>query len=307
MDGFTQLTREDLDDYWRDEEGDFTPWLAENIQYLEDVTGLNLEVVDTEREVGRYRLDILARDPEMGREVVVENQLNASNHGHLGQSIAYASGVDADVIAWIAPEFHDEHIDAVQWLNQNTQKGVDFFAIRIEVLRIGESDPAIQFTAVAEPSGFRDEVKEEELTDSQERRKRFWRELTEEIQEKNRENRQYVLSARKPGTGPWLGQPSGNADVKMRFWLHLQDGWIDTRLVFKENSIYHRLKEEQSTIEAEFDDEVLWWDPDENRQDAVVLVRRDADLYDEDRWLEYVNWFTTIGERVIDVFGPRIN
>lgn len=304
---FAALTHEDIGQYWANEEGDFTPWLADNIGYLEQVTGLNLEVVDTEREVGRYRLDILARDPDSGREVVVENQLNASNHDHLGKSIAYASGVSADVIVWISPQFYDEHIDAVQWLNQNTQQGVDFFAINVEVLKIGESEPAVNFNAVEEPSGFRDEVKEEDLTKSQETRKAFWRQLQEKLQEKNRESAQYVLSARKPNTGPWYGQPTGNGDVKMRFWLHLKDRWIDTRLVFKDNSIYDALKEERVDIENAFDDEVEWMDHGEDRQDAVLLVKRDANLDNEDRWDEYVTWFMETGEKVIDVVGPRIN
>lgn len=146
---FQELEPQDVREYWADEARDFTPWLADAIRdeeasHLEDVLGLDLSVTAIEKSVGRYNVDILAQVIDDKRNVIIENQLGQSDHDHLGKAIAYAAGVDAAIIVWIAPRFNDEHRDAIQWLNESSRKGVDFFAIRLEVWRIGDSDPAIR-------------------------------------------------------------------------------------------------------------------------------------------------------------------
>ncbi len=122
---FQELEPQDVREYWTHEAHEFTPWLANEIRsedasHLEDVLGLDLEVIQMEKSVGKYSVDILAEVVEDGRQVVIENQLDQSDHDHLGKSIAYAAGVDADIIVWIAPKFNDEHRDAFQWLNRNS-------------------------------------------------------------------------------------------------------------------------------------------------------------------------------------------
>jgi hypothetical protein len=167
MPEFSQLELQDVREYWEDEARDFTPWLAnsigtEEVSKLEDALGLDLEVIETEKSVGRYNVDILAEVVDDNRNVVIENQLSSSDHDHLGKSIAYASGVDADIIVWIAPRFYDEHRDAMQWLNQNSREGVDLFALRLEVWTIGDSDPAIRLNPVAEPSEWKEKAQRSE-------------------------------------------------------------------------------------------------------------------------------------------------
>ncbi|APX96385.1 DUF4268 domain-containing protein [Natronorubrum daqingense] len=303
MSGFGDLEQRDLTDHWPDEEADFTPWLAENVDHLEDVLGLNLEVVDTERWVGKYRLDLLARDEDTDREVVVENQLRSSDHAHLGKSIAYASGVEGDVVVWVAESFDDEHVDAVQWLNDNTREGVDFFAIRLEVWQIGDSPPAVKLNPIEEPSAWKDSLKQsDELTETQALRLEFWTTVRNEIQAQ-----QTPLSARKPSKSSWYGQPVGTQDVKMRFWLHVRDDWIDTRIVVKDDAIYDSLEAERETIDDELGQAAEWLPPDEERKDGIVMVKRDADLGDDERWVEYVDWFLEMGERFRDVFASRVS
>ena len=302
MSEFGALRQRDLNDHWPDEEADFTPWLAENIAHLEDVLGLNLEVVDTERWVGKYRLDLLARDADAGREVVVENQLESSDHGHLGQSIAYASGVDADVVVWIAADFDDEHVDAIQWLNAHTNEGVDFFAIKLEVWQIEDSPPAVKLNPVEEPSAWKDSLqKTDDLTETQQLRLDLWTQARDEI-----EAQSTPLSARKPSKSPWYGQPMGTQDVKMRFWLHVRDDWIDTRIVVKDEEIYETLEMEREIIDDELG-QAEWLPPDKERKDGVVMVRRDADLDARAQWSEYIEWFIETGERFRDVFSTRVS
>ena len=128
-------------------------------------------------------MDILAEVVGDNRNVVIENQLDPSDHDHLGKSIAYASGVDADIIVWIAPQFYDEHRDAIMWLNQNSREAVDLFAIRLEVWRINDSDPAVRLNPIAEPSEWREKAQrsDEELSDMKELQEEFWTEFRDRI------------------------------------------------------------------------------------------------------------------------------
>ncbi|MFY9607134.1 MAG: hypothetical protein WAU45_00805 [Blastocatellia bacterium] len=151
---FGRLTTEDPRQFFPHEGKDFTPWLAANISQLSEVIGIPLKVQQVEQRVGNYLLDIYARDENNESVVIIENQLEETNHRHLGQLMAYAAGLDAKVIVWIATQIRDEHRVAVEWLNKNMSDEVSFFLIRLDVVRIGDSQPAVQFISEAEPSQF---------------------------------------------------------------------------------------------------------------------------------------------------------
>jgi len=138
---------------WPDEARDFTPWLArpENLEVLEDALGLTLEVEGTDHGVGPYRADIVCRDDE-GRRVFIENQLEATDHQHLGQLLTCAGGLDGRVMVWIARHFTDDHRAAIDWLNTNTRDGVEFYAVEIQLWRIGVSGLAPRFDVVCRPT-----------------------------------------------------------------------------------------------------------------------------------------------------------
>ena len=142
-----RLERVELRDYWEHEGSDFTPWLAseENIALLSETIGLELEVQQEEAAVGPFRADILCRDTASDELVIIENQLEKTDHKHLGQTITYASGLDAVNIVWIAARFTEEHRAALDWLNRITHEEFRFFGIEIELWRIGKSVPAPKF------------------------------------------------------------------------------------------------------------------------------------------------------------------
>ena len=127
-----------------DESKDFTPWLADNLDRLSEQLGLALELREREHQVGKYSLDLLAEDV-LGRVVVIENQLEHSDHTHLGQLLTYCAGTDARVVIWVAPSFTAEHLAALEWLNQNTNSDVGFYAVEVELLRIGDSRTHAEF------------------------------------------------------------------------------------------------------------------------------------------------------------------
>ena len=150
-----KIERVDLREAWPNEARDFTPWLAENIAELGEALGMDLELQQTEAAVGGYSLDVLATDLNQDRPVIIENQLEPTNHDHLGKLLTYAAGYDANVIVWLTREFRDEHRQALDWLNQRTGEDTQFFGVVVELWRIGDSLPAPHFKAVATPNEWR--------------------------------------------------------------------------------------------------------------------------------------------------------
>ena len=139
---------------WGHEALDFTPWLGANLDRLSEVLGLPLELEKIEQSVGRYSADILARNPSDGSAVLIENQLEFSDHTHLGQILTYLTGLEAQTIVWVAPEFRDEHRSAIKWLNEHTKEPFAFFAVRVRVVRIGDSPLAPLFEIVEQPNDW---------------------------------------------------------------------------------------------------------------------------------------------------------
>ncbi|HJQ23457.1 MAG TPA: hypothetical protein VKA60_06035 [Blastocatellia bacterium] len=139
---------------WLHEEREFTPWLADNINQLSETIGIPLKVQQVEQRVGNYQLDIFAQDENSESVVIIENQLEETDHRHLGQVMTYAAGLDAKIIIWIATSIRDEHRLAMEWLNRNMGDEVSFFLVRLDVVRIGDSLPAVRFISEVEPSRF---------------------------------------------------------------------------------------------------------------------------------------------------------
>ena len=140
----------DLRAIWPHEARDFTPWLAENLIFLAKPLDMDLELAATEKRVGDFRADIVCRDRIDDTRVVIENQLEKSNHQHLGKVLTYAAGLDAATIIWIAEEFRPEHRKALNWLNRNTRAALRFFGVKITVYQIAESPYAPKFTVATE-------------------------------------------------------------------------------------------------------------------------------------------------------------
>ncbi|MCA3441408.1 MAG: DUF4268 domain-containing protein, partial [Rhodobacter sp.] len=146
-----RLKKVDLRDIWQSEAMDFTPWLArvDNLALLGETLSIDLELEAVERNVGPFRADILCKDIQNGSWVLVENQLERTDHTHLGQLITYAAGLDAVTIVWIAAKIAEEHRAACDWLNQITTENVRFFALEVELWRISDSPAAPKFNVVS--------------------------------------------------------------------------------------------------------------------------------------------------------------
>ena len=168
---------------WPNEAGNFTPWLSEHIDLLGVELGLDIEIDQVEAAVGAFSLDLLGKESGSGRIVIIENQLERTDHTHLGQLLAYAAGYDARIIVWISPDIRDEHREAVHWFNERTTDEVAMFAVEVEVLKIGNSLPAPRFNVVARPSRFQRELPDGRAAPSARgvAYQRFFRELVNQL------------------------------------------------------------------------------------------------------------------------------
>jgi hypothetical protein len=165
---------------WQHEAREFTPWLSENLDQLGEVIGLTLEPEGVEVAVESFSADILARDMD-GRLVLIENQLESTDHTHLGQILTYLSGLEAEIVIWIATDFRESHLSAIAWLNDHTPDRFAFFAVRLRVVQIGDSPPAPIFDVLGRPNAWERQIqrvvrdKTGEGSVFAEERRTFWR------------------------------------------------------------------------------------------------------------------------------------
>lgn len=151
---FGRLVDLPLREAWKHEAQQFTPWLADNIDHLSDAIGMPLELTGTEVAVETFSADILARNPMDDSIVLIENQLETTDHTHLGQIMTYLAGLEAQTVVWIAPAFREPHLSAIRWLNEHTADGFSFFAVKARVVRIGDSPYAPIFEVVEKPDNW---------------------------------------------------------------------------------------------------------------------------------------------------------
>ena len=202
----------DIREVWKHEQYDFSKWLAseENISELGDTLNLSLTDIQTEQFVGSYRCDIICKDDVTGKSVLIENQLEQTNHDHLGKIITYASGLNASVVVWIVAEAREEHASAIEWLNKHTDDDVAFFLIEIHAYKIGDSDPAPMFKIIEQPNDFARSVKaaatKGELSDAQIKRQEFWTQFNDVL-----DSRGKPFNKRKATTDHWYAIGIGSS------------------------------------------------------------------------------------------------
>lgn len=177
-----------LREAWASEAGDFTPWLAspDSLKLLGEAVGLDLELETQEHAVDQYRADIVCRELENNQRVVIENQIEETDHKHLGQILTYAAGVDARIMVWVAQKFTDAHRAAIDWLNERANGSAGFFGVEIELYRIGNSPPAPRFNVVSKPNDWANQVKqsvdEGARSETKETRLRYWTAMAASLQ-----------------------------------------------------------------------------------------------------------------------------
>lgn len=215
-----KLEEVDIRELWKHEQYDFSDWLSkeENIEMLSNEVGLTLTDINKEVFVGSYRCDLVAKDETTGIKVIIENQLEATNHDHLGKIITYASGLDANVVVWIVKEAREEHRSAIEWLNNKTTKDISFFLMEIRAFKIGDSLPAPQFVIVEKPNDFVKatsiSANSGELSKAQSERLNFWNRFNEVLISRNK-----PFNVRKATTDHWYDVALGTSEAHISITL----------------------------------------------------------------------------------------
>lgn len=255
-----KLTELELRELWKNEERDFSAWMAkeENIEYLNEILGLTLTDIKREERVGSYECDIVAKDDETGFNIIIENQLENSNHDHLGKLITYASGLNANVIVWIVKKARDEHRSAIEWLNNNTGNNINFFLIEVHAYRIGDSDPAPIFQVIEEPNGFIKNMNHpagsSSNNKSQSERLIFWNQFNDLLADKN-----YPINKRKATNRAWYDVTIGSSKTHIAMELINKDGYIRLGLYMQDDKDwFDKLYSNKEQIEQELGFELEW-------------------------------------------------
>ncbi len=257
--------------------------------------------------IGKYRADIIARDVNSERTIIIENQLEKTNHDHLGKIITYASGLGADIVIWICNSVTDEHRNAIDWLNQISNEQIAFFALEIELWRINESPPAPKFNIVCSPNEWAKTVKEASskrtLSETKLLQREFWGSLKDYMEENDT-----FLKLRKPGPRHWYSFSIGKAGFEISLTTNTVSKKIGCKIYIRgENAkkAYQLLVKQKEEIEAEIQDNLDWQELLDG-QDSRIVLYSDGDIRERDSWQDCVVWFKKYAEKFHNAFSKRI-
>lgn len=286
-----QLESVDLRTVWSDEAGDFTPWLAQeqNLALLGETVGIELELEAQEKDVGPFRADILCKDTTTDNWVLIENQLERTDHNHLGQLLTYAAGLKAVTIIWIAQRFTDEHRAALDWLNEITDDRFNFFGLEVQLWRIGQSPVAPAFDVVCKPnewsrtiSGAANRMVESEVSDTRLLYRDYWAALVEHLDQCGS-----TVRMKKPQPQTWMTFPVGRSNFYLTASISKQKKTASVCLIIygaEHVPYFDLLAQEKGAIEEELGDEIEWRRRPEGKESHVCRPFENMDPENRDDW-----------------------
>ncbi len=311
-----QIEHVDPRSYWKNEAHDFTPWLRENIGLLAAALGLELDpAVDSEVAVGPFSADLVATDLSTGAIVLVENQLEQTDHSHLGQLITYASGLGATELIWVTPTMRDEHRQAMTWLNENTSEDVRFYGVEVELLRIGDSPLAPNFKVVVAPSEWQkagNAAKKGTMSERNQRYREYWARMLEDLRE-----RDPAFTSLDPKNAPargWMAFTLGRSGIstnpvfgwekagyRMRVEVYINLGEQDQC-----KHAFDGLYAQKSEIESELGQALEWTRRDDIRVSRIYLAKAGRINDADDLLAEHRDWMITSLIALRKAFAPRV-
>ena len=305
-----RLKKVDLREFFKDEARDFTPWLAEenNLELLGDTLGLDIELEDTEVRIGKFSADIVGLDRSSNRTIIIENQLEKTNHDHLGKIITYGGGKDAGIVIWICKKIQQEHRKGLDYLNDISTEDYSFFGIEMELWKIGESEPAPKFNIVVSPNEWSKSVRASTsstrtLTDTKILQKEFWTGMMDYFNEK-----ETFLSLRTPRPQHWHTFAIGKPHTRISNTINTQKNRLGCEIYVggkEPKKRFHKLYEDKDNIERELGKELDWMELPE-KKDCRIVIFTDGDIKDRDNWDKCFEWFLEMSETFHKVFSPRV-
>ncbi|KAA1400451.1 DUF4268 domain-containing protein [Aeromicrobium ginsengisoli] len=289
---------------WPHEAHDFTPWLLANVDVLNSLLGMDLVLDVAEHPVGGFSLDLKGRDEQTRQTVIVENQLEQSDHMHLGQILTYAAGTDATTIVWVATSFREPHRAAIDWLNERTDEETRFFAVEIQVIRIGDSDLAPAFKLVAQPNDWGKHVKAAnaqtgEVSEREGLYWQFWDQFRSRVlvehptwskSSSSTKSSWFSMSAGVKGAN-WVATFTGR---RLAVQLSFEDPDSDLNSARFEALLTRRVELEEAFGAS------IQWEPREGLKSTRIAVYSDdeCDVSDRAHWPDYVDWLIRQGIRL---------
>lgn len=303
----SKLKKIPLREAWKHEANDFTKWLAldENLRLLADEIGFDIKLIQTEAAVGDFNVDILAEEENTGKKIIIENQLEVTNHDHLGKIITYASGYDAGVVVWVVKDVREEHRKAVDWLNEHTDEGIEFYLLKIELWQIEESPFAPKFEIICKPNDWAKTVKESvnhgELSDTKIKQLEFWNQLKEYSQRNHAR-----LRFQKPYPQHWANISVGSSDAHISLTINSRDGVLGTELYIPDNKdLYNKLLNRKGDIEKDLGEQLEWMELP-GKKASRIKISMPGDFDDQKSWENYFEWFLREAEKFRNIFPNYI-
>ena len=308
-----KLEKVELREIWKTEDQGFTPWLAEegNLELLGNAIGIELELEAQEKNVGPFRADILCKNTADDTKVLIENQIERTDHKHLGQLLTYAAGLQSVVIVWVASKFTEEHRKALDWLNDITDERFSFFGLEVELWRIGNSPAAPKFNIVSQPNNWSKTVAQaaknldnQETSETKGLQYRYWQNFISYL-----ENSSSKLRPQAPSPKHWLTFSVGRSGFHVNALLNTVTNRIGVELVIAdkdgEKLFYHLLANDKDAIEGEVGSTLEWREnPEKNR--SSILLFFNANPAEELSWNLQHDWLRNILEKFDAVFRQRI-
>lgn len=309
-----RLERIELRNIWLSEAVDFTPWLArpENIALLGETLGIDLEVEAQEKSVGPFRADILCKDTGTDKWVLIENQLERTDHGHLGQLLTYASGLEAVTIVWIAAKFTEEHRSTLDWLNRITNESFRFFGLEVELWKIADSPAAPKFNIVAKPNNWSQSVAraaraidETELSDTRLLQREYWGELNAVLEAKKGP----VKGNKKPQAQSWMSYPIGRAGIYLSGAISIPKKIVRAELYMGgplAKGYFYQLKDQKDAIEKELGYPLIWEELPLGQDSRISYNLSSVDFSNKSHWAGQHEFLAKHLNDFHRVFFPRV-
>lgn len=288
----------DLRSVWKHEEYDFSNWLAkeDNLQQLSDEIGIDIELEQKESNVGRFSVDIFATEVGTGRKIIIENQLENTNHDHLGKLITYASGKGAEIIIWIVKRALPEHRNAIDWLNEHTDEKIGFFLVEIELWKINDSLVAPKFNVVECPNDWAKTMKASSTTNSDSGilRVNFWQGFNDYVVENKEFSKEFRV--RKPYPQSWMDLSIGTSAYWINLSIDTQKKNISAGIYINDSfELYNHFQSNRDKIEAIVGGEVVFKKAKKNSRFRCFL--NDVDVNDQAMWPKAYAWFMDMALR----------
>jgi hypothetical protein len=301
-----KLIKVDVREVWQHEARDFSSWLAkpENLAQLNEELGIEIEPIGTEADIGRFRIDILGQELSTGAKVIIENQLEPTNHDHLGKVITYAAGLEAKYLIWIVKDVLPEHLKAVEWLNEHLDDDINCFLLRIEVWKIGDSKPAPRFEVVAArndwASNLKKTVNATELSESKLKQLQFWQSFVAYMKEFDPK-----FKIQKPGPKNWTDFSMGTTMVHTYVSINSKEQRFSVGLYIpKDREFQEYLKTFEEDIAEALGNEFGFWEA--RTASGLYLKKFVDDIYDESKQKEYFQWIYETVKLYRKTFEPYI-